>query len=213
MIEYSHRPDRREADNGVATWPTLEKVPIVHLPYKGRHILAYTKGVIRRSARIMGVALAAALAVVFGSVRAADGVATVGKPAPPFLLDTLSGDSLAADFKGKPAFINVFATWCPPCRSEIPEIVRESARYDGRVTFIFVDEQESPNRVKAFVKQHAMPDPIGIDQGQFAATYGAGSIPESIFIDRHGIVRMVYKGPIPKSVLAGELAKLAAHDS
>jgi cytochrome c biogenesis protein CcmG, thiol:disulfide interchange protein DsbE len=136
--------------------------------------------------------------------------AQVGQAAPTFLVDTLEGGSITGSFGGKPAFINVFATWCPPCRSEIPMIVTESKQYQGRIAFLFVDEQEAPTRVKKFIQQFGLAPPIGLDEGQFAATYGVGALPESIFISRRGIVQLIYRGPIPANVLADELSKLAA---
>jgi cytochrome c biogenesis protein CcmG, thiol:disulfide interchange protein DsbE len=148
--------------------------------------------------------------VVFIAAAAAAGVAAMGKPAPAFMVDALDGSTITADFHGKPAYINVFATWCPPCRGEIPRIIRAARQYHGRVTVIFVDEQESPGRVQSFVRTFGMGAPVAIDQGQFAATYGLGSIPLSVFIDRHGIVRLIYRGPIPNGVLHHELAILAS---
>jgi thiol-disulfide isomerase/thioredoxin len=143
---------------------------------------------------------------------AGPGIAQIGQAAPSFYVDTLDGSSVTSDFHGKPAYINVFATWCPPCRSEIPRIVQTSKQYQGRIDFLFVDEQEVPSRVKTFTQQFGMIAPIGIDQGQFAATYGVGALPVSIFIDRQGIVSFIYRGPIPQSVLDEELAKLAGTD-
>jgi cytochrome c biogenesis protein CcmG, thiol:disulfide interchange protein DsbE len=155
--------------------------------------------------------VAAAIGVVlFVAAAAASGVAAMGKPAPAFMVDGLDGGTITADFHGKPAYINVFATWCPPCRGEIPRIVRAARQYDGRITVLFVDEQESPGRVQSFVRTFGMAQPIAIDQGQFAATYGLGSIPLSVFIDRHGIVRLIYRGPIPNNVLVRELSVLAS---
>lgn len=140
---------------------------------------------------------------------AAAEVVQVGQAAPSFFVDTLDGSSVTNDFHGKPAYINVFATWCPPCRSEIPRIVQTSKQYQGQIDFLFVDEQEVPSRVKSFTQQFGMVAPIGIDQGQFAATYDVGALPVSIFINRQGIVSFIYRGPIPQNVLSDELSKLA----
>jgi cytochrome c biogenesis protein CcmG, thiol:disulfide interchange protein DsbE len=155
----------------------------------------------------LACALLLAAARPFGAAGAS--IAQVGQAAPSFYVDTLDGSSVTSDFHGKPAYINVFATWCPPCRSEIPRIVQTSKQYQGRIDFVFVDEQEVPSRVKAFTQQFGMLAPIGIDQGQFAATYGVGALPVSIFIDRQGVVSFIYRGPIPQNVLDDELSKLA----
>lgn len=143
------------------------------------------------------------LALLAISPHAAPGasVARVGEPAPLFLLDTLDGKTIThADTAGRRTYINVFATWCPPCQSEIPRLVNAARSHPG-VQFIFVDEQESPSAVKRFVQRYGIRGVVAIDQGQFAATYGALPIPESIFIDERGIVRMLYRGPIPQALL------------
>lgn len=149
--------------------------------------------------------LIAALAVSSQFAVAAT-VARVSQPAPLFLLDTLDGKTLShADIAGKRTYINVFATWCPPCQGEIPRLVK-AARQHTDVRFIFVDEQESPSAVKRFVQRYGIRGEVAIDQGQFATTYGALPIPESILIDEHGIVRMLYRGPIPQKLLQEALS-------
>lgn len=154
----------------------------------------------KRPGGALVAALCAALAAWTLPVCAA-APAQVGQPAPAFLLDTIDGGTLShADIAGQTTFINVFATWCPPCQGEIPRLVRAAQRYSN-VRFIFIDEQESPAAVKRFMKQYGIRSTVAIDSGQFAATYGALPIPESIVIDPNGIVRLLYRGPIPQSLL------------
>src|SRR5450631_4865199 len=120
-------------------------------------------------------------------------VAAVGKPAPAFMLEDLQGAPVSAEmFAGKPLYINVFATWCPPCRIELPDIVRSYARFQGRVTFLGVDEQEPPGKIEPFSRAMGIRYPIAVDQGQMEASYRAHSVPTSVFIDRRGIVRALY---------------------
>jgi thiol-disulfide isomerase/thioredoxin len=146
-------------------------------------------------------AVLVAVTVAFSHVACAATVARVNQPAPLFLLDTLDGKTLThADIAGRRTYINVFATWCPPCQSEIPRLL-QAAREHPDVRFIFVDEQESPSAVKRFVRRFGILGDVAIDQGQFAATYEALPIPESILIDKHGVVRMIYRGPIPQQML------------
>jgi thiol-disulfide isomerase/thioredoxin len=137
-------------------------------------------------------------------------VAQVGQTAPTFLLNTLDGSSMSGNFDGRPAYINVFATWCPPCRRELPSIVAEARAYRDRIVFLFVDEQEPPNRVQNFARSFGVLNPVAVDRGQFAETFAVGGLPESIFIDRRGIVRYIYRGNIPADVLGDQLSKLAA---
>lgn len=127
--------------------------------------------------------------------------AVPGKTAPPFLLDTLDGQTMTlADLHGRPVFINVFASWCGPCKHELPMLIRASKRYRN-VRFIFIDEQEPPGAVRRAIARYGIPGPVALDDGPFEAAYGAASIPESIFIDAHGVVRLVYRGPIPATLL------------
>jgi cytochrome c biogenesis protein CcmG, thiol:disulfide interchange protein DsbE len=138
-------------------------------------------------------------------------VADVGKPAPAFVLEDLSGAPLSSKvLRGKPLYINVFATWCPPCRIELPEIVRSFAKYKTKVAFLGVDEQEPAGKIEPFRRQMGIRYPIAIDQGQMEASYRAHSVPTSVFIDRRGIVRALYRGPIPDRLLQKYLRLIAA---
>jgi thiol-disulfide isomerase/thioredoxin len=138
-------------------------------------------------------------------------VATVGRPAPAFVLEDLSGAPVSAKaLLGRPLYINVFATWCPPCRAELPSIVRSYGRFKEKVTYLGVDEQEPAGRIEPFTRAMNIRYRIAIDQGQMEASYRAHSVPTSVFIDRHGIVRALYRGPIPEPLLQKYLALIAA---
>jgi thiol-disulfide isomerase/thioredoxin len=137
----------------------------------------------------------------------------VGDAAPAFLMDTLDGISVSGDFHGRPAYINVFATWCPPCRRELPTILQQAKTYRNRIVFLFVDEQEPATKVKSFALSFGVPRPVAVDRGEFAATFNVHGLPESIFIDRRGIVQYIYRGTIPDGVLADQLGKLANDSS
>jgi cytochrome c biogenesis protein CcmG/thiol:disulfide interchange protein DsbE len=140
----------------------------------------------------------------------AGGVAAVGKPAPPFLIERLSGGELTMRaFAGRPLVINVFAWWCNNCHLEEPSLVKAYAKYRGQIAFLGIDEQEGVSRAKRFAAELHVPFEIALDDGQFAATYDTSKIPETIFIDAHGIVRAIDHGLIGSSVIDGELAKLA----
>jgi cytochrome c biogenesis protein CcmG, thiol:disulfide interchange protein DsbE len=134
----------------------------------------------------------------------------VGQSAPAFLIDTLDGRSVNGNFNGRPAYINVFATWCPPCRGELPSIVQQARTYRDRIEFLLVDEQEPANTVKNFASQFGVSTGVAVDPGQFGATFDVRGLPESIFIDRHGVVQFIYLGKIPPNVLDEQLSKLAS---
>lgn len=156
---------------------------------------------------LCALGLAAARLPAQGNATAAQ----VGQAAPAFLLDTLDGSSMTGNFDGRPAYINVFATWCPPCRGELPSIVQKARQYRDRIVFVFVDEQEPAKTVQSFAQRFGVGPPVAVDRGQFAATFAVGGLPESIFIDRHGVVQYIYKGLIPESVLGDELARIASN--
>jgi cytochrome c biogenesis protein CcmG, thiol:disulfide interchange protein DsbE len=159
--------------------------------------------------RALFIALAVALAVLRSPAARSD-ILEVGQSAPAFLINTLDGTSVTGNFNGRPAYINVFATWCSPCRVEFPAIVEQTKQYGDRIAFLLVDEQESANTVKTFAREFGVVAPVAVDRGQFAAAFDVGGLPWSIFIDRHGIVRYIYRGRIPANVLGDQLSKLAS---
>ena len=132
----------------------------------------------------------------------------IGQTAPAFLMATLDGDPVTADFHGKPAYIDVFATWCPPCRSELPSILNMAKAYRDRIAFLLVDEKESTASAKSFASTLGGMAPVAVDRGQFAAAFAVGGLPWNIFIDRRGVVQYVYRGRIPADVLSTQLSKL-----
>lgn len=160
---------------------------------------------------LAGFALAAFGTVVARvPVDATETVATIGRHAPKFLLETPNGDSLTlADFARKPLVINAFASWCPPCRRELPMLAATARRERKRVAFLGVDEQEATEIATTFARAMRLPFAIGLDRGQFAASYGATRLPETIFIDTYGTVRAIVHGAIDAPTLARDLERIA----
>ncbi|MDQ2858306.1 MAG: TlpA family protein disulfide reductase [Candidatus Eremiobacteraeota bacterium] len=158
-------------------------------------------------------AIVASGALSFAGISAAPAgtlVATVGKPAPAFALEDLLGAPLTSwMLRGKPLFINVFATWCAPCRLEVPQIVQSHAEFASRIQYLGVDEQEPAGTIRPFARRMGMRYTLAIDEGQMEASYRAHSVPTSIFIDRRGIVRAIYRGPIPAQELRKNLTLVA----
>ncbi len=149
----------------------------------------------------------ATLLVAGGAASAASGVATVSRAAPPFDLETPDGgDVTLHTFRGRPLVLNVFASWCPPCREELPRIVSAAHHARTRVAFLGVDEQEAEQTATTFAKQMRLSYPIALDQGQFAASYGARSLPETVFVDARGTVRAIVHGSISVELLERDLA-------
>ena len=156
------------------------------------------------------LALVASIALVTAASPALAAQAVVGKTAPQFSIESLAGRPMNLhDFSGRALFINVFATWCVPCKSELPRIAHVHAQFAGSVTFLGIDEQESPDRVKAFARRMGVTWQIGIDPGRLAAEYGGAALPLSVFIDAEGIVRAIWRGEIPLPVLERNLRVIA----
>jgi len=133
----------------------------------------------------------------------------LGQSAPAFELKDLDGAFVSLQqFRGKPVFLNAFATWCPPCKEELPEIVRRYPRYKDKVVFIGIDEQEDAELVKPFVKRFKIPYRVVLDPGPVAESYGLTSLPESFFIDKTGVVRAIYRGFMTPDVIEKNLGKV-----
>jgi peroxiredoxin len=139
----------------------------------------------------------------------------VGRAAPDFLLETPDGRALRlSDLRGQPVLVNFWASWCAPCRQEMPEIVRayDAQRANGLVV-VAIDLQENAGAVRAFAGEFGMEFPIVIDRtGQVAESWRIGGpiegIPSSYFIDAHGIVRARHYGPMSEDDLASGLAEI-----
>jgi len=158
--------------------------------------------------RIVCAALAAA--ALFSGPALADERAQVGKPAPAFVVTTVDGKKvLLRQFAGRPIFMNFFATWCPPCKLELPNIVKHYPEYKKNVVFLGFDQEETPDLVKPFLKQFGISYTVGIDQGQVAASYGVAALPQSVFIDKNGIVRAIWRGYLPPATFLKDMQLIA----
>lgn len=131
--------------------------------------------------------------------------------APDFTLNQLNGAPLALSaFKGKPVLINFWATWCPPCRSELPALETAYQKYQDKVAFIAVDVKEDPTTVAAMVQELGLSFPIVLDSdGQISnGLYEVRGIPTSIFVDANGIVSARHVGPLDETTIENYLAPL-----
>ena len=133
----------------------------------------------------------------------------VGHPAPDFALVDLEGNLLhLSDLRGEVVFINFWATWCPPCRAEMPEMEAVYQEYkDKDVLVIGVDIKETDNEVIQFVRQGGYSWRFVIDTtGEVAANYEITAIPTSFFLDRAGIIRAINVGAMTKRAMGEKLA-------
>jgi len=149
------------------------------------------------------------------SSRPAGPEGLVGEPAPAFALRDERGEPTSLErYRGKVVVMNLWASWCPPCRAEMPDLQRLSAAYATRgVAVVGVNEGESPQRALAFARSLGIAFPIWIDtQQQYGRVLAALGIPTTTIIDRHGIVASAFDGPLTfdemQKAVAGPLSRL-----
>ena len=125
-----------------------------------------------------------------------------GALAPDFLLGRLDGGELRlSDLRGQPVVLNFWATWCAPCRKEIPQFVDASERFrEQGLVVVGVNLQEGKSIVRPYADDFGMDFPIVIDvDGEVGDAYRLLGLPVTYFIDRDGIVRSVFTGPFEES--------------
>jgi len=139
-----------------------------------------------------------AFVLVLAAAAPALAIPRPGDPAPPFTLATAGGGTLrSAALRGRPLYLNFFATWCGPCREETPSIVALSRKYAARgLRVVGVDVGESAAKAQGFAREFALPYPLAVDPDQRTrASYGGGLyFPLHVFIDAAGIVRVYHPG-------------------
>jgi thiol-disulfide isomerase/thioredoxin len=129
-----------------------------------------------------------------GVIRAqgeGDGGGRIGTSAPDFEWTGADGEPVRlTDHRGKVVVINFWATWCQPCRQEMPALQRV-AQTEPEVVFLQVDLQESGEKVRSFMEQLALDRlvPVIDADGQTTRRYGVLSLPSTFFLDREGTIR------------------------
>jgi cytochrome c biogenesis protein CcmG/thiol:disulfide interchange protein DsbE len=137
-------------------------------------------------------------------------------PAPDFVLPALDGSSVRlSDFQGQVVLINVWATWCPPCRAEMPMLQAAYEQYANQgFTVLAVNLREPAPTVTAFMREYRLTFPALLDtDGQVSTDYRSSTLPSSFFVDRQGVIRAVYRGPMSRSVISGTVEQLLQEGS
>ncbi|MSP63387.1 MAG: TlpA family protein disulfide reductase [Myxococcales bacterium] len=132
----------------------------------------------------------------------------MGTAAPPFSLPLLGGgrfELLAAP--GRPTVIDFWASWCPPCRAELPTLDRLAARYRGSVAFVAVNVEGAPAlpQVEAFAQGAHLTLPIALDGEAVSARYQVDSLPHVVIVDGKGLIRQVLIGPADESEIVAAI--------
>jgi cytochrome c biogenesis protein CcmG/thiol:disulfide interchange protein DsbE len=137
--------------------------------------------------------------------------ALIDKPLPAFKLAALPGraDGLASsDFGTQPMLLNVFASWCVPCLSELP-VLSKLGREDG-IPVLAIDYKDKPKDALAWLKRNGDPyGRIGADaDGRTAINLGVYGVPETFVIDKAGRIRYRHPGPLTPDVVDREVRPL-----
>lgn len=134
--------------------------------------------------------------------------------APDFSVLDRNGNSVKlSDFSGKPVVLNFWATWCAPCKAELPAFNKLCGEYGSEVEFMMVNltdgQRETVDGVNAFLTQNAYRFPVYFDTKYEASyAYGAYSIPLSIFIDKDGNVVQSYLGAMSEETLRSYIEEI-----
>ncbi len=124
-----------------------------------------------------------------------------GRPAPDFTLADLEGNThQLSDHRGKNVVVVFFATWCGPCKLEVPHLKELREAYPQDKLAILSISNEKPDIVKAFVNEHGINYTVLLNPGELAGPFGeVTSIPSSFFIDPEGSIKLAVVGMVPTS--------------
>jgi cytochrome c biogenesis protein CcmG/thiol:disulfide interchange protein DsbE len=138
----------------------------------------------------------------------------IGHPAPDFTLASLSTHSASAvhlaSFKGRPLMLNFWASWCDPCKREAPLLEATWQRVQGQgVVFLGIDFEDAKGDALNFLQTYGITYPNVIDAGgSVAISYGVSGVPETFFIDRHGVIVHKVIGELTEQTLQSNLQVL-----
>ncbi len=137
-----------------------------------------------------------------------------GFSAPDFTLDLLDGGQVTlSDLRGQAVMINLWASWCPPCRAEMPAIERvyQDLKDEGLVVLaVNTTYQDSESAAAAFVEEFGLTFPIALDRtGAVSNRYQLRGLPSTYFVDREGVIRsVVVGGPMSEGLIRAKIQEI-----
>ena len=172
----------------------------------------FNRNLVSRMVQLGGIAAVAVLVVAILGPK--DGYRPSGKPMalPEVQLASVSEEDfggILAGLQGKPVVVNVWASWCAPCRAEMPLLQRASRSYDGRVVFVGIASRDSPQAARKFLDEVGVTYPnLFDDSGDVRRALGLRGFPTTYVFDADGLLRETVVGGITEPKLAAQLEDL-----
>lgn len=114
-----------------------------------------------------------------------------------------------SEHRGKPVFINFWASWCIPCAEESAAIEKVYQEYSKKgVVFLGIAINDTESKAREFVKKHKLSFAIGLDPGDIHKSYPLYGVPTTVFIDKQGKINYLHMGGVTENLIKHELDKL-----
>ncbi len=175
---------------------------------------AISLGLVGLGLILVGVAAFVLLSNANATVNAGDlrlRPVELNKPAPDLTLTDLEGRAVSlADYRGQVVLVNNWATWCPPCRAEMPILEAYYQKHQAKgFVVLAIEAGDLKEEVLAFVRQVGLSFPVLLDpEGRSLAAFGNMALPNSYVVDRHGKLRLAWTGPVDQRSLETYLTPL-----
>jgi len=134
-----------------------------------------------------------------------------GHPAPEISLVSTTGQAMAlSDFQGKPVIINFWATWCAPCRYETPDLQDIHRELGDEVVIFSVNATaQDQGDIEGFMDEYGVTFPVLLDPESAAFdAYNVMGLPTTVFVDKDGIIKEIFTGPVNKAYMESKLPEL-----
>lgn len=173
----------------------------------------------RRKSTVQSMALIGGLVLIIGVVLALSfsapnvsvGPAQVGKPISDFTLTDINGAThKISDYRGRPVLINAWATWCPPCRGEMPDLHALYLKYkDKGFELLAINSGESQSAAASFIHEMGFTFPTLLDTNKAVLDgLGINGLPTSILVGRDGTVKYIHVGGLTPDMIAAQIEPL-----
>jgi cytochrome c biogenesis protein CcmG, thiol:disulfide interchange protein DsbE len=132
-----------------------------------------------------------------------------GDPIPDVLVEDFAGDQVSlADHAGTPLVVNFWASWCPPCVAEMPDLEAVSQLADGRVTFVGVNTQDTEDRAAQLVEETGVTyDLVRDPDAELFQAFGVFAMPTTFYVDATGNIVARHAGLLTREALIDDLAR------